>query len=285
MLDHYQIQLTTMLESERYKEAKELLEFLIHCQGEAERFYEEWRNLLSWLEMADLNGHNAEEGPDDEEEEASLRAEALRPVEQDEAYVKQVLYIMQNHPMIDQQLLALERAVYIESEEAEETIRQWLLHDNLHPVLQFRGLQTLRRRGVTGKIVLERLGDETELIIEDTPLSLQEFPESVTSIIERTERVMEREDPTLLHFSREIWKESLQFLYGAAPYQWMLQDEDMIDCFAAALHLTVQLTVYGQADDDDIREVYGITESKRFKYEQAGKALRQVALLQHTEED
>lgn len=41
-----------MLESERYGEAMELLRFLLQCQGQEERNYEEWRSLLEWLETA-----------------------------------------------------------------------------------------------------------------------------------------------------------------------------------------------------------------------------------------
>lgn len=288
MLDQYQIQLTRMLEAEQYKEAKELLRFLIQCQGEDERNYDEWNSLLSWLDMAfpDDGGMEGGGSEDSGKDEEHMRGEALRPAEQDEAYVNQVLYIMQNHPMIDQQLLAIERAVYIDSPVVDATILEWLRQQPmLHPAVQFKALQCLRRRGVTGMIELERLGETAQLLIEETPLSLEDFPPAVIRIIERTESVVEVEDPTLPHFARELWKESLQFLYGTAPYQWMLQDEDMIECFAAALHLSVLLTVYGGANDDDIREAYGITESLRFKYEQVGKALRQVAVLGETEED
>lgn len=288
MLDQYQIQLTRMLEAEQYKEAKELLRFLIQCQGEDERNYDEWNNLLAWLDMAFPDHTDADEDSSGvmEDDEENMRVAALSPPDQDEAYMNQVLYIMQNHPMIDQQLLALERAVFINSPKVDEDILQWLQENpQLHPAVQFKALQCLRRRGTEGSVVLERMGETVELDIEVTPLSLEDFPPAVVRIIERTEEIVENEDPTLPHFARELWKESLQFLYGSAPYQWMQQDEDMIDCFAAALHLNVLLSLYGQAEDDEIREIYGITEALRFKYEQAGKALRQVAVLGQSEQE
>ncbi|MOA28451.1 hypothetical protein D3C78_1493940 [compost metagenome] len=115
---------------------------------------------------------------------------------------------------------------------------------------------------------------------------MEDFPQVVSRILERTEQIAEVDDPTLPHFARELWKESLQFLYGTTAYQWMLrEEEDTVDCFAAALHLTLLLTVYGSANDDDIREIYGITEALRFRYEQACRALRQVAVLQQTGDD
>lgn len=47
-LDYYQIQLTVMLENERYVEAMDMLRFLPQCQGQDERHYDEWRASLEW---------------------------------------------------------------------------------------------------------------------------------------------------------------------------------------------------------------------------------------------
>lgn len=291
MLDHYQIHLTRMLESEQYGEAKELLRFLLQCQGEDERHYEEWSSLLTWLEMAfpengsDGTGyvHSLQEEERDEED---IRAELLNPAEQDGTYINQVLYIMKHHPMIDQQMLALERAAYIQSDEVDETIVDWLQTGTIHPIVQFKALQCLRKRGAAGTLTIERLDEQVQLDLEDTPLSMDDFPAQINQILERVCEVAEADDPTLPHFARELWKESLQFLFGTAAYKWMLRDDEgTVDCFAAALHLTLLLTVYGSANDDEIRETYGITESLRFPYEQACRALRQVAVLQLPNQD
>ena len=59
----------------------------------------------------------------------------------------------------------------------------------------------------------------------------------------------------------------------------MLNEDDYIeDCFAAGLHTTIELIVYGQVNEDDIRELYGITEQYRFRYEQASRIIRDVTL-------
>lgn len=282
MLDQYQIALTRMLEAEQYREAKELLGFLLQCQGQEKRHYEEWSNLLSWLEMAFPQGGDAGGGlaSEEEQDEEALRAELLKPPVQDEAYISQVLYIMRNHPMLDQQLLALERAAYIDDPGIDSVIMEWLGEDGLHPILQFKALQCLKRRGAAGTMKLRRLDEDVELEIEMTPLSMEDFPEPVNLILERTIAVVEVDDPTLPHFARELWKESLQFLYGTSAYSWMLRDDDdTVDCFAAALHLTLHLTVYGSANDDDIRDTYGISDSLRFRYEQACRTLRSIAML------
>ncbi|WP_248565370.1 hypothetical protein [Paenibacillus sp. L3-i20] len=289
MLDQYQIQLTRMLEAEQYKEAKELLRFLLQCQGQEKKNYEEWESLLNWLVMAFPDwDESSQEGivQSEPEDEAALREQLLNPQIQDEAYINQVLYIMQNHPMIDQQMLALERVVYIEAANVNSIIMDWLKRDDIHPMVQFKALQCLRKRGLTGLISIVRLEEKVELEIESTPLSMEEFPEPIGRILERTEAVAEIDDPTLPHFASELWKESLQYLYGTSAYQWMLRDNDeTVDCFAAALHLTLNLTVYGSANDDDIRDTYGITDTMRFRYEQACRSLRSVAMLLQRGED
>ncbi len=276
-LDHYQEQLTRMLEAEQYGEAKRLLQFLLQTRGE-QRNYEEWENLLAWLEAAFPDtGDREEEDPDEDE----LRQAALSGGDQDESYVQQVLYIMKNHPMLDQQLLALERAAHLRSPEVDDSIIGWLEEEKLHPVVQYKALQCLKRRGVGGTVRLERLGERVELEIERTPLALEDYPVPVRRIVERVEGVAETADPTLPHFARELWKECLQYLYGSSAYERMLSEEEaVVDSHAAALHLTLLLAVYGSADEDEIRHTYGITGELRFRYEQACRSLRQITDLQ-----
>ncbi len=288
MLDHYQIQLTRMLEAEQFGDAKELLRFLLQCRGEDERHYEEWKSLLHWIEMAFPEGQGAVvQGEDaDSLDEQELRSRVLqreRNDNSDEAYISQVLHIMREHPLVEQQLLALERAVFLEGDGVDESILSWLTEADLHPAVQFKALQALRRRGVTGTIVIDRQGEQIEAVIEDTPLSMDEFPSSVMEILERVENVTEVSDPTLPHFARELWKECLQALYGTSEYKWMLDGvEDTIDCWAAALHQGLQLAAYGSSDDEEIRHTYGIPESLRFRYEQAGKAIRRIGVADIT---
>ncbi|QKS46715.1 hypothetical protein HUB94_19615 (plasmid) [Paenibacillus cellulosilyticus] len=276
MLDHYQIQLTRMLEAEQYSEAKKLIRFLLHCKGEDERHYEEWGNLLSWLEVA-FPEQESGPGIEEEDEEEDIRRSVLKSGEQDESYVKQVLHIIQHHPMPDQQILALERAVHLNHPEVDPAIIEWLSTTAVHPAVQFKALQCLKRHGASGMITLARMDERVELDIESTPLSLEEFPDPVIQALERVESSVDTDDPTLPHFARELWKDLLQYLYGTSSYRRMLENDTYnIDCWAAALHLTLLITVYGKADDDATREAYGISEPMRFSYEQACRALRHV---------
>ncbi|RXZ84904.1 hypothetical protein EBB07_00650 [Paenibacillaceae bacterium] len=283
MLDHYQVQLTRMLEAEQYSEARGLLRFLLQCQGEDKRHYEEWENLLTWLDMAFPDGEGRRE-PEQVEDEETIRQNALDPGQQDEAYIRQVLYIMKHHPMMDQQMLALERAALLRDPEVDQAIIQWLASTPLHPFLQFRALQCLRKRGLEGKVTVSRSGKLLELDIEATPLTMADFPSVLVQILERVEQATDVFDPTLPHFAREMWRDCLQYLYGTSTYVWMQrEEEETIECFAAALHATLLMSVYGAVDEEEVRDTYGITETLRFRYEQACRVLRQVIEAEDTD--
>ena len=116
--------------------------------------------------------------------------------------------------------------------------------------------------------------------ISETPLELNEFPQSVNAILEKAISTLELIDVTMPHLAEELWVECLQCLYGTGSYKWMLEPDSSIeDCYAAALHHTIQLIVYGQVIDEEIRESYGITEEYRFRYEQAIRVIREIAFI------
>ncbi len=342
MLDQYQIQLTRMLEAEQYEETKQLLRFLLQCQGQDPIHYSEWVNLLDWLEIAfpvynkqgkqirtlkntdeafptggngktdilldkesllnsssrasemvydelswlrDLAGYVGE-ADDEAKDEEQLREEMLRNEPLDEEYMKQIIYIIQNHPMLEQQLLALERAVYMDSQSLDKQLIEWLEGGNVHPVVQFKALQCLKRRGNKGQLTIERLGNEVALLIEDTPLALQDYPKPIEAILKLAETTMEQDDPTLPYFAKEFWRDCMQLLYGTVPYYRMADEQaSAVACYAAALHAMLCLTVYGQMDDEDIRSKYGIGDEDRFTYEQALRTIRQAAVLLSNEND
>jgi len=209
-----------------------------------------------------------------------MRAELLKSEQLDEAYLNQIVYIIQSHPMMEQQLLALERAVYMSLPLIDDQLISWLESEQVHPVVQFKTLQCLKRRGVNKNVTLERMGEQVTLATQETPLSLADFPPQISAILKKTEAIIEQDDPTLPYFAMELWKDSLQFIYGTASYARMIDEKvSSINCFAAALHLTLCLTVYGRAEDDEIRDLYEIDDSLRFCYEQACRVLRQVAIL------
>ena len=297
-VEEYRGRLRRLLETERFGEAHALLRFLLDCRGQDEQAYDQWRRLLGWLEsvfpeLAARSGKPAEgeafsEGSDGTagtpeedlpEDEEAMRGRALRPRDDvgREERTRRVLEEIKRGPRLEQRLLALEKAVYLDDPDVDREILDWLRSEPMHPSMQFRALQTLRRRGAAGRVQLDRAGELVELEIERTPLAMDDYPPAAGEVLERACRASESHDPTLPLFARELWDEVLKSIYGTSDYEWMASgDEEAIDCWAAALHQAVLLAAYGRADEAEIRTAYGIPESLRFRFEQACRAFRRA---------
>jgi len=298
MTEEYRRRIRRLLETERFGEAHALLRFLLDCRGQDGEAYAEWRRLLRWLEAVfpelvalsgrpsgseagaepagGLAGSPEEDAPDDEE---AMRGRALRPREDGdrEALIRRVIGELKRGSSPERRLLALEKAAYLDAPEVDRAILEWLRGEPMHPSMQFRALQTLRRRGVTGRVLLNRAGETVELEIERTPLRPEDYPPAAGEVLERACRATESYDPMLPQFARELWEEILRSIYGTSDYEWLASgEEEAVDCWAAALHLAVQTAAYGRADEAEIRAAYGIPESLRFRFEQACRAVRRA---------
>ncbi|WP_410514256.1 hypothetical protein [Paenibacillus sp. BR2-3] len=281
-LDYYQIQLTVMLESERYGEAMELLRFLLQCQGQEERCYEEWQSLLEWLETAfpyaarNGDGEGTDSGHEqDLGEEDMARILAQSKHEEDPDYPNKLLLKIMNEPLSEGTVLAVEQLTYVNGEGIDEALIAWLQTGEVHPLLQFRTLQTLRRRGVEGVIELTR-GLETALFeIEDVPLIIEDFPPQVSLVLERVAQQAEVHEPTLYYFAQELWGQFIMSIYGTADYRALLSGEDvLLDIWAGALHQIISESLNGSRNEEETRTMYGITGTMRFQFEQAYRSLK-----------
>ncbi|NMO95282.1 hypothetical protein HII30_05710 [Paenibacillus lemnae] len=267
-----------MLENERYGEAKELLAFLLQCQGQDERHYEEWRSLLSWLEAAfptsvEPAGHE----PEDEADEAEMTRRMVQDkLAQDEGYTDKLLDTVMNGPLTEQTVLALEQLAYLERPEVDEALTAWIKEQPLHPLLQFRVLQTLRRRGVSGMVSLIRGSETVSVDVEEIPLGPGDYPEVLQQILQRVAEKTEVHEPTLFYFAQELWSQFIMAIYGTSDYYSMLDNEEAtLDIWAAALHDTVSESLKGVRDEEEIRSLYGITDTMRFRYEGAYRSIKQ----------
>lgn len=271
-----------MLESERYGEAMELLRFLLQCQGQEERNYEEWRSLLEWLETAfpyaSQNGDT--EGavhPEDEDlrEEDMARLLAKSKMTEDAGYPQKLLQRVMNEPLSEATILALEQLSYLEGGGVDEALTAWLQGDNVHPLLQFRTLQTLRRRGMQGTVNLIR-GHETAIVeIESVPLQTEDFPPQVSQVLERVAEQAEVHEPTLYYFAQELWGQFVMSIYGSEEYRKLLDGEDaLLDIWAGALHQFVSESLNGTRQEEETRGMYGITDGMRFQFEGAYRAIK-----------
>jgi hypothetical protein len=288
-LDYYQIQLTKMLESERYGDAKGLLEFLLQCRGDAERHHTEWQALLGWLDAAfpqavsgiSTNGLTDDdvEEENDQDEDDWLKRKVADRAQSDTEYIPKLLASLFNGDDPEQQLITLGQLMHVEHPDIENALKQWLSREPYVPSVQFRALQTLRKQGSSGLVTIWRDGESMSVEAGDTPLSFAEFPPGIHEVLGRVHQAAEVSDPTLSYFAEEMWKECVQSAYGTAIYRSMIDDSDSVsDLWAAALHQLLLEKLHGKQNDEWIREQYGITADLRFRYEQALRWLRQYAL-------
>ncbi len=286
-LDYYQIQLTKMLETERYGDSKALLHFLLQCHGNAERYHTEWQALLGWLEAAFPEVESGsisealgiEDGEESQEEEDWIRQRVTDRSLTDPEYIPQLLATLYNGDDPEQQLLVLGQLMHLTHPDIEISLRQWLAREEYIPPVQFRALQVLRKQGVTGQVAFWRNGESLSIEAEDTPISFTDFPQGIHQVLERVHQATEVSDPTLSYFADEMWKEFVEVAYGTQIYRSMIEDEDSVsDLWGAALHQVLMEKLHGKQGDEWIREQYGITGELRFRYEQALRSLRQYSI-------
>ncbi|SDD25824.1 hypothetical protein SAMN02799630_02883 [Paenibacillus sp. UNCCL117] len=280
-VEYYQYELTRLLEAERYGEAIELLVFLLGCHSADSAVREEWQSLLDWMRMMfpDLTGGqpSGEEEPEQSESEL-LRSHLLAREEKSEAYAERLLETIRSQQAPDKLLLALDQLAFLEHGRIDEALTGWLREEELHPLIQFKTLQTLKKRGVTGSVTLHKNGESAVCEIEDTPADFDRFPSQIQEIIARVQEISEIKHPALSYFASQTWNEFLAYIYGTSAYRQMLrQDEACVDVWAAALHLTLLERVFDGGDKEELLELYGITSDLTFQWEQAYRIMQQFA--------
>ncbi|OXS57912.1 hypothetical protein B1A99_14830 [Cohnella sp. CIP 111063] len=287
-LDYYQIQLTKMLETERYGDAKALLAFLLQCKGEAERHHTEWQALLGWLEAA-FPSFEGDSGCDaflqtdgneeDEGEEEIFQRRLSERSQADANYIPELLAALYNGDDPGQQMLILGQLQHVFHPDIDGSLRQWLAREEYIPPLQYRALQAIRKQGGSGPVAFWRDGESLTVEAADTPLSFAEFPQGMHQVLERVKQSAEVSDPTLSYFAEETWKDCAELAYGTPTFKSMAEDDDgSSDIWAAALHQLLMEKLHAKHGDEGIREQYGITDELRFRYEQALRWLRNYAM-------
>ncbi|WP_010270924.1 hypothetical protein [Paenibacillus senegalensis] len=278
-IDYYQIEITRMLEGERYKEAIELLEFLVQCNSGDSRTDEEWESLLGWLKsmQGEWMKGSLEEEADYSENEEDMREKALAAKSRDDQhYAENLLAILQEGASIAKQTLALEQLAYLDHPKINQVLKQWLPEAALPPMLQFKCLQILKRRGEEGVVELNKLGEPVHLMIQDTPSSIEDFPAQIKQIVERLLSISEVNDPNLSYFATETWQEFLAYIYGTPIYDELLVLEtEEADAWACAFHILLEETMFGSSDEQEKTDKYGITEQLKFTLLKALQTFRE----------
>ncbi|MUG69086.1 hypothetical protein [Paenibacillus validus] len=280
-VEYYQYELTRLLEAERYAEAMKMLRFLLGCRSDDVTAREEWQSLLGWLQMMfpDIALKNQDQ-PDEEDESESdlLRQQMLAKGEQSEAYAQRLLESIRSQHAPDKLMLALDQLAFLEHPGIDETLTGWLEEEELHPLIQFKTLQTLKKRGAAGSVSIRKNGEDVICDIEDTPENFERFPSQIQDIIARVQEISEMNHPALAYFASEMWNEFLAYIYGTSAYRQMLrQDAACVDVWAAALHLTLLEHVFEGGDKAELMELYGITSELSFQWEQSYRIMQHFA--------
>jgi hypothetical protein len=273
-VEYYQVQLTRMLETEQYSEAIELLKFLLQCHKDDAQTYEEWKVLLEWLETQ-FSTLSRDKENDDETETELLERHVKSKSHEDQLYTKKLLDMLLQDTSLDKKFLALDQLVFIEHPQINETLKRWVENVDLHPLVQFKVLQTLKLRDVVGEVHMQRGGEKVSLLIEETPLTYNEYPPPICEIMERVQQISEVNHPALAYFAEQTWKAFLSYIYGTAMY-WKIVDQDKasIDVWAAALHYISIETILGPVDTEETFQLYGITKELSFRWEQAHRFIK-----------
>lgn len=269
-IEYYQFQLTRMLETEQYESAVELLEFLLKCSGEDAAAYEEWEMLLAWLrtQLSDADLSEATEG--------ELLDESMRlKFQRDHLYIEKLIDTIASDAPLDKKLLALEQLSFADPHpRMEQALKRWLNDDRLHPLMQFKVLQTLKRVGATGVIRMKR-GDETaEAVIEDVPLEWEQFPEKLRRIVHIVQEKCEVHHPALSYFAQQLWEELLQNTYATNDYQTMLAlSEEQLAAWAASLHFLSEKMMLGTASEDAVLSMYELNDEDMNQWHKAAQIM------------
>ncbi|TDF97606.1 hypothetical protein [Paenibacillus piri] len=281
-VEYYQFELTRMLETERYGEAIRLLQHLLSFQHQDERVREEWLALLDWLKtMFPEELLSQAEHEEEELTEAELLRNHLSAKERDdEGYALKLLDMLDQPQSVENMMLALDQLAFLEHAAINGRLGKWITAREQHPSIQFKVLQTLKNRGVTGPLQMTKHGETFVVDVEDTPVSFADFPAPVTEIIDRVQDISELTQPALAYFAQETWNEFLAFIYGTALYRQILrQDQACADVWAAAFHLVLLENIFQNGDKEEILDLYGITSDLMFQWEQAYRMIQLFADL------
>lgn len=277
--DYYQLELTRLLEAERYKEAVQLLSFLLQFEGEHREIREEWDSLYHWLlqafpDLKDVTEASSIHTEQDEEEEKDISEPELLKLQLakkqllDEAYIERLLQSLKEPPIDERKWMVLEQLALAESDTLTDDLVHFLETEKLHPLLRFGLLTTLRKRGAEGTATYWQGKEQIVVRLEETPLDYAAFPSSLKAPAELVYEAMSVRDPSLAYFAQEMWQQFVKAIYGSELYVHMSEaDKQATAVFAAALHTLVSKML--QLEDEDVFRIYGLTADQRMEFERA----------------
>jgi hypothetical protein len=279
-IEFYQDELTRMLEEEKYAEAADTIRFLLGCGNVDPEYKQEWLSILHWLAES-FPGialeKKFEEAEDDEadSEEDMLKELVREKSARDANYADRLLSMLSPGEPAERQLAALEQLSCLDRRAVGAPLVRWLRETKLHPLIQFRGLQTLKKIGETDMIEIRKLGQKVQISIAEVPLSYEQFPDRLRGVSAAVRAAMEADGTGMADIADSIWRELLPFYYGTAIYDELAHEDDRgLRVWSAALHAMAEEAVYGGSGPERSMDRYRLAEEDDKLFQRAQQVIR-----------
>lgn len=272
----YEDELTKLLRAERYKEALDMLTFLLKFPTTDANKSDQWEALRHWLLTMFPETMFPDTVIDEEDiEESALMRQYIheKAASDDGAFVLKLQKMLQQGTL-EEQVNALEQLAFFEQSEMNRFVKDWLCERPRHPHLQFKALQTLKQMGEQGLVEFPKHGKTVLVDIEETPLTAEDFPLRIRDMIRRVGDISEISQPDFVYFATQTWQEFLAYAYGTSIYIELLRSEESaVDVWASALHAILQEKLFGTVDREELLDTYGIVDAMTLQWKRAHNVL------------
>jgi tetratricopeptide (TPR) repeat protein len=245
--DYYhilRIHVAALLQSEQYSQLKMLLTKTLNEKNVPLSIRSECESLL---EACGLLDENVPDQWSDEMDGELIRQRIKEQPQLIDQWIKQ-LY----SDNIEKQFLALEQLQYTTYGKAKDAVLKWVGENEGDPLLKTLALRTLHKMGVEGTVLFKKWGRIIEIDMAQFPSSPNDFPPFVHEVTHTLNEEAYHQDPTLAHFSSQVW---MEYLYTIYPHYPELKD---VKEWAAALHYVTAVRLYQEVDFASICDGYDV---------------------------
>lgn len=239
------LHIITLMQLERFNEANDQLEQLLHSQQLSEDERQELIQLQETCRML------ADEQDLFETEEDLIRMKVIQDAENN-PHLFHDLTEQLIHGTYEEQLLALERLKFLNVPEVSQVFKEYLVLPKSHPILKTFALRALKEIGETGTVSVHKFDQIVELQIEDVPLDEKDIPVEQQQVIRMVSERKIDQDPTFHDFAYQIWMEYLLTVYPLVP------GIEKPEAWAAALDYVTHQVMNRSTSSKEIARSYSV---------------------------
>ncbi len=256
------LHILTLMQLERFYEAYDQLELMLHSDKLSDGERDELRQLKETCLML------AEEQESVETEEDLVRMKVLQDAENN-PHLIQDLSEQLKQGTYEEQLLSIERLKFLNVSEVSEVFKEYLVLPKSHPILKTFALRALKEMGERGTVAVYKFDQLVEIYVEDVPLDEKDIPVDQQQVIRMvSERTMDH-DPTFHAFAYQIWMEYLLTVYPLVP------GIEKKEVWAAALDYVTHQVMNRSTSSKEIARAYSVYVHEMIGvYEEMNKVLQ-----------